>query len=127
MSVVWEMPAEFSLLNDLKFDLAKTAEDEQLRRWHETHDGVYANNGVLMSIMKKSRPDVLVPDLCIFALPGNFTGIYPGYSKVHHRRHEIPHVADSEGAHERPPRHCPSALPDPRSAGHRLCVLQRRQ
>jgi choline dehydrogenase-like flavoprotein len=81
VSVIWEMPDKLALLADLKFDLTKTEEDEQLRRWHRTHDGVYANNGVLISIMKKSRPDLLMPDLCIFALPGKFKGYYPGYSK----------------------------------------------
>jgi choline dehydrogenase-like flavoprotein len=80
VSVIWEMPDELELLADLKFDLARIEEDKELCRWHMTHDGVYATNGVLLSMMKKSRPDVLSPDLCIFALPGKFNGYKPNYS-----------------------------------------------
>jgi choline dehydrogenase len=80
VSVVWQMPDDFSVLKGLKF--SPNEEDRELIRWHKDHDGLYASNGVLISILKKSRPDLLMPDLCIFALPGFFKGYYPGYSKA---------------------------------------------
>jgi choline dehydrogenase len=79
VSVIWEMPTDFSLLAGLKFDIDPS--DREYQRWSETHDGLYATNGVLMAMMKKSRPDVLMPDLCIFALPGQFKGFEPCFSK----------------------------------------------
>jgi len=79
VSVIWEMPTDFSLLAGLKFDIT-TPPDREYERWSKTHDGLYATNGVLMAMMKKSRPDVLTPDLCIFALPGEFKGFKPGFS-----------------------------------------------
>ena len=79
VSVVWRMPDDFSLLKGLKFDPGE--DDREMVRWRKEHDGLYATNGVLLSILKKSRPDLLMPDLCIFALPGFFKGYYPGYSK----------------------------------------------
>jgi len=78
-AVVWKMPEDFSLLKGLKFNPDES--DPALERWHTEHAGLYASNGVLMSILKKSRPDLLMPDLCIFALPGFFKGYFPGYSK----------------------------------------------
>jgi choline dehydrogenase-like flavoprotein len=79
VSVVWRMPDDFSLLKGLKFNPYE--HDRALDRWHKEHDGLYATNGVLISILKKSRPDLLMPDLCIFAVPGFFKGYYPCYSK----------------------------------------------
>jgi choline dehydrogenase len=79
VSVIWQMPHDFSLLKDLRFSPCER--DRALDLWHEEHKGLYATNGVLISILKKSRPDLLTPDLCIFALPGYFKGYYPGYSK----------------------------------------------
>jgi choline dehydrogenase len=79
VSVIWEMPTDFSLLAGLKFDITNPP-DRAYERWTKTHDGLYATNGVLMALMKKSRPNVLLPDLCIFALPGKFKGFKPGFS-----------------------------------------------
>jgi choline dehydrogenase-like flavoprotein len=73
------MPENFSLLEGLKFDPGEN--DRELDLWHKKREGLYATNGVLISILKKSRPDLLMPDLCIFALPGFFKGYFPGYSK----------------------------------------------
>ena len=78
VAVIWKMPKELSLLSGLKFDLE--THDPALQEWRKTHSGVYASNGVLLSLLKKSRPDVSMPDLCIFAVPGNFKGYFPGYS-----------------------------------------------
>jgi choline dehydrogenase len=80
VAVIWKMPTDFSVLAGLKFDLA-TKDDKELCQWYRARNGLYATNGVLISMMKKSRPDVLMPDLCIFGLPGKFRGYFPGFSK----------------------------------------------
>jgi choline dehydrogenase-like flavoprotein len=51
-----------------------------MQEWDSSHTGIYASNGVLIAILKKSRPDLLMPDLCIFAIPGCFKGYFKGYS-----------------------------------------------
>jgi choline dehydrogenase len=60
--------------------------DVGLREWFN-HRGVYASNGVAMTIIRRSAqaeklPDepAVAPDLFIFGLPGNFRGYYRGYS-----------------------------------------------
>lgn len=42
---------------------------------------VYATNGVLISIFKRTHKELENPDLCILGLPGDFRGYYPGWSK----------------------------------------------
>lgn len=41
---------------------------------------VYGTNGVAISLIRSSSSKQSTPDLCIFGLPGRFTGYYPGYS-----------------------------------------------
>jgi choline dehydrogenase len=79
VSVVWKMPDDFSLLKGLKF--SPDATDPELEKWQNEGVGLYATNGVLISILKKSNPELLMPDLCIFAIPGFFKGFYRGFSK----------------------------------------------
>lgn len=51
----------------------------------ETGKGIYASNGALLGILKRSSPDKQEPDLYIFGLPGYFIGYKPGYSKEFER------------------------------------------
>jgi choline dehydrogenase len=46
----------------------------------EQGKGLYASNGTLIGIIKKSSRDRVEPDLYIFGLPGTFKGYEPGYS-----------------------------------------------
>jgi choline dehydrogenase len=60
------------------------AEDAGLKEW-ANHRGVYASNGVAMTIIKRSaqaekQDGKDVPDLFLFGLPGYFKGYYRGYS-----------------------------------------------
>ena len=51
--------------------------------------GVYASNGTLIGVVKRSSRDLPDPDLYIFGLPGYFPGYKPGYSariEYHHNR-----------------------------------------
>jgi choline dehydrogenase len=51
-----------------------------LKEW-ENHRGIYAANGVVLSIIRESsQAEDHVPDLFIFGLPGYFRGYYKGYS-----------------------------------------------
>lgn len=49
---------------------------------HNTKDSsqVYGTNGVAISLIRSSSEKQSTPDLCVFGLPGRFTGYYPGYS-----------------------------------------------
>ena len=49
--------------------------------------GIYASNGALIGVIKKSSREKPDPDLYIFALPGFFRGYVPGYSKEFERFH----------------------------------------
>jgi choline dehydrogenase len=61
--------------------------DEMLEQWrtHARHSaaerGLYATNGGLIGIFKRSAQEDSVPDLFIFALPGYFPGYHVGYSR----------------------------------------------
>jgi choline dehydrogenase len=46
----------------------------------EQGKGLYASNGTLVGIVKRSTKDKVEPDLYIFGLPGTFKGYVPGYS-----------------------------------------------
>src|SRR5262249_54299392 len=66
----------------------KVAEgDPHLKQWAENAGksaakrGLYATNGGLVGIFKRSSQEDAIPDLFIFALAGNFRGYHVGYSK----------------------------------------------
>ncbi len=83
VTVVTEMKEDFSLLDGLTFGLpaAGAPPDPALRRWRTTGDGLYASNGSVLGIFKRSREDLTQPDLFIFGLPLSFKGYEVGYSK----------------------------------------------
>jgi choline dehydrogenase len=58
------------------------ASDPQFAEWSAGRTGVYATNGSILTLFKRSTPDVPLPDLFCMALLANFTGYYPGYSGV---------------------------------------------
>ena len=66
-------------------DAAKN--DPHLKQWVENagrdanRRGLYATNGGLIGIFKRSSQEDSVPDLFIFSLAGNFRGYHVGYSK----------------------------------------------
>jgi choline dehydrogenase len=51
----------------------------------ERGKGLYASNGTLIGIIKRSSPDKTEPDLYIFGLPGTFKGYQPGYAQKFER------------------------------------------
>jgi choline dehydrogenase-like flavoprotein len=86
VGVVAEWKRPFALLEDASFKPPVIGEspDKFMEMW-EKGGGVYASNGALIGIIKKSSPDKIDPDLYIFGLPGFFKGYYPGYSKEFER------------------------------------------
>jgi len=56
--------------------------DPQFAEWSAGRTGVYGTNGSVLTLFKRSAPEVALPDLFCMALLANFTGYYPGYSGV---------------------------------------------
>ena len=84
----WKRP--FSLLDGATFAApAAGAPPDQFFEMWEKGGGIYASNGSLIGIIKKSSPEKPEPDLYIFGLPGYFKGYFPGYSKTFERFHDI--------------------------------------
>jgi choline dehydrogenase len=88
VGVVSEWKKPFSLLNGATFapPVPGAAPDELLEMW-EKGGGIYASNGALIGIIKKSNREKPDPDLYIFGLPGLFKGYFPGYSTEFERFH----------------------------------------
>jgi choline dehydrogenase len=84
VGVVHEMQQDFSILRDASFVAPPSGQlgDSDFREWRNHGKGLYATNGAVIAIIKRSdkeRPD---PDLYMFAVPGHFSGYRPGYSKL---------------------------------------------
>ncbi len=80
VGVVSELNEELALSKDCTFG---EPGDPCLARykWRWWSRGPYTSNGSLISLVKRSRPELPDPDLYIFGLPASFHGYYPGYSK----------------------------------------------
>ncbi len=80
---------DFALLDNATFAPPDPNPDSCMQQWMQRGDGVYASNGVLIGVIRRSRSDLKDPDLYIFGLPAYFRGYQPGYSKLfeyHHNR-----------------------------------------
>jgi choline dehydrogenase len=56
--------------------------DPQYQQWASSRKGVYATNGAVLAVIKRSAPERPLPDLFIFALLGLFKGYFPTYSAL---------------------------------------------
>lgn len=79
VGLVQTMRRDFSLLNGAKFKADPS--DPLYAEWSNGTDGVYATNGAVISIIKRSTPNRALPDLYIFGVVGPFRGYEPGYSE----------------------------------------------
>ena len=70
--------------------------DLQFQQWRQG-GGVYTTNGAVMSFIKRSRPELLDPDLFLFGLVTDFQGYYPGYSKRIQKRAPPLHLGGAQG------------------------------
>ena len=80
---------EVAVVNRMAFDsweplrgAAFTRDDAQFKEWSATRSGVFATNGVLLSVIVPSSLRQPVPDLFCYGLIGDFTGYFPGYSTL---------------------------------------------
>jgi len=69
---------EWTVLKGAKFSPG----DPQYTEWETKRTGVYATNGSVIAVIKKSLPQRPLPDLFIFSLLGLFKGYFPGYSRL---------------------------------------------
>jgi choline dehydrogenase-like flavoprotein len=78
---------EVSIVNRMKDDWQMMAGatfskgDPQYREWNASKEGVYATNGGVLAVVKRSEQSEL-PDLFCLGLVGKFLGYFPGYSKL---------------------------------------------
>lgn len=86
VGVINEMAKDFSLLKDCTFIEPKSEQEEQadpgFREWKNSKTGIYATNGAVLGIVKKSSPERQDPDLFIFGLPAYFKGYFLKYSEL---------------------------------------------
>ena len=87
VAVVSNFARDFQLLAGASFapPAAGTGADPCMQSWIDSGTGIYASNGALIGMVKRSKPDKEDPDLYIFGLPGFFKGYVPGYSKAFER------------------------------------------
>jgi choline dehydrogenase len=83
------MSREFSLLRGDRFRPPGPGEkpDPAFREWR-SGTGIYATNGALVGIVRRSRRELPAPDLFVFGLPARFEGYYPGYSAELEQHHD---------------------------------------
>ncbi len=78
VTVVSKLKNEFKLLDKCSFN--KGADPCLVDYKKDTKNSLYATNGILASIIKRSRKNLKDPDLFMFALPGKFKGYYKGWA-----------------------------------------------
>jgi choline dehydrogenase len=76
------MAHDFSILQGCRFRLPAEGEEDDpaLKQWKRDHSGLYATNGAVVAIVRRSSREKLDPDLFIFGLPAAFKGYYPQYA-----------------------------------------------
>ncbi|WP_206108119.1 GMC oxidoreductase [Paludisphaera soli] len=86
VSLISQMNADFRLLAGaaVKPDPADPSADPNLQEWRKEGTGLYASNGAVMGLFKRSSPNLTQPDLFIFGAPLPFKGYEVGYSNVGH-------------------------------------------
>jgi choline dehydrogenase len=82
IGVVHKMNRNFQLLKRA----ALNENDVEFREWRKGY-GLYATNGAVIAVIKRSSESKLEPDLFLFLVPGFFAGYHPGYSseRIHEK------------------------------------------
>jgi choline dehydrogenase-like flavoprotein len=78
VSVVYRMRDDWDFMNGSEFRRG----DRLYQQWEKSCEGVYATNGGMFAVLKKSRRDNVLPDLFCMSLLARFEGYFPGYSKL---------------------------------------------
>jgi choline dehydrogenase len=84
VGVLSELKHELAILQGCGFKLPAAGDppDPCLQRWQADGTGLYATNGAVLAIIRRSRPDLPNPDLFLFGLPGTFKGYFVHYSNI---------------------------------------------
>ncbi|HEX7136260.1 MAG TPA: GMC oxidoreductase [Vicinamibacterales bacterium] len=77
VAIVNRMSSPWRALEGARLDPS----DPQYKEWEADRKGVYITNGAILSVALRSNLTAPVPDLLCYALLGQFSGYYPGYSK----------------------------------------------
>ena len=90
VAVISEMHRDFSILDGLTFGPPGPGQepDRALKEWEASKTGIYATNGAVIAIVRRSSPDKDDPDLFIFGLPAAFKGYYPAYADALEDAHD---------------------------------------
>lgn len=83
VSVVNRMKHDWQILAGAAFEKG----DPQYQEWSAFHTGVYATNGGLFVVIKKSAQAPKLPDLFCLGLLARFEGYFPKYSKLIAKHH----------------------------------------
>jgi len=78
VSVVYRMRDDWGFMKAAEFRKG----DACFEQWEQSRKGVYASNGGMFAVLKKSRRERTVPDLFCLGLLARFEGYFPGYSKL---------------------------------------------
>lgn len=82
VTIISDFQRNFALLSGATFaPPVGGAYDIDFEQWNSSGTGVYASNGSIVGIIKRSEKGLPDPDLYIFGLPGYFKGYVPGYSQ----------------------------------------------
>jgi choline dehydrogenase-like flavoprotein len=84
VSVVNQMKDDWEVLAGARF--AKG--DPQYEKWASAKTGVYATNGGVLTVVRRSKPEQNLPDLFFLGLVGRFEGYFPKYSDLIARHHD---------------------------------------
>ncbi len=84
VSLISELKRDLTLLDGATFRLPTEGmqPDRHLKEWRAEGKGLYATNGGVLGIFKRSKPELDKPDLFIFGIPLPFPGYEVGYSDV---------------------------------------------
>jgi choline dehydrogenase-like flavoprotein len=78
VSVIYRMRKDWDFMNGAEFSKG----DRLFHEWQTSGQGIYATNGGMFAILKKSRRDRDLPDLFCMSLLARFEGYFPGYSNL---------------------------------------------
>jgi choline dehydrogenase-like flavoprotein len=84
ISVVNRMKDDWEVLTGARFAMG----DPQYQKWASAKNGVYATNGGVLTIVRRSKPQQNLPDLFFLGLVGRFEGYFPKYSDLIARHHD---------------------------------------
>lgn len=84
VGVVSRLKKDFIGLRDATYSTA----DPQFDEWKRDRSGMYATNGTILAIIKRSDKSRPLPDLFLMGLVGSFCGYFPGYSDAILKRHD---------------------------------------